>query len=258
MDFLQSSNAKNKLQKYLREENSDAIIALWKEQIKKKLIERDLPPLESSHSRFVDTLSAKEFDELAISVANKQRTPWDVVRSIYKDLLHERKTSHQETMPWSNHSLVSLSNQKPIVDVHHMVDSRLCSDCSPKPDDKIIAVSSKRWIVIHTLLCSWFLSASKQKLLEAHWPHAHTTFYTLTLTLTIPENTQTFVWLMGHLAQLGWDMNNVLISKKTQSEWQKAYCITSTVVLQNPNKAHSIINELRHINNDYSIVICRE
>jgi (p)ppGpp synthase/HD superfamily hydrolase len=28
MDFLQSSNAKNKLQKYLREENSDAIIAL--------------------------------------------------------------------------------------------------------------------------------------------------------------------------------------------------------------------------------------
>jgi GTP diphosphokinase / guanosine-3',5'-bis(diphosphate) 3'-diphosphatase len=249
MEFLQSPTAKNKLQKYLREDNIESIITLGKEQITKKLLERELPSLDDPQSRFIKNISEKEFDELVISVSNKQRTPGDVVRSLYKDVLSMRKVVHRSP-------LAPVVSPTPIIDHDHTLTYRLCPECNPSLHDKIICVSSKRWIVIHTLRCAWFLSASKQKLLEAHWSSQESTLYTLTLILTIPENTQTLVGLMWHLAQLGWDMNNVLISKSLQGsqESPKTYCVTSTVILQNPNKAHTIIHELRQINKDYGIM----
>jgi len=243
IDFLRTANAKNKLQKYLREAHAEEYKQQWRLMLNQKLKERWLPLLGDEDDRFEKIMTEKERGDLFLWLAMKQQSPGDCIRPLYKDLLYQLRKKPVST-PQEKTPMPSV-----IVDFSHTTIYRLCEECKPKPHQAIIAISSKRWVVVHTLSCPGVYLANKAKTLEAHRATHAPTPYMTKIILTIPPKTQTLVWLLGDLVSLGRDSDELAIVKKP--DW--SYQLSLILVLDNPNKISTITSKLNKLNSSYDV-----
>ncbi|MCS6982788.1 MAG: RelA/SpoT family protein [Candidatus Absconditabacterales bacterium] len=243
MDFLRTTNAKHKLQKYLRESHAEEYKQQGRTMLNEKLKERGLPLLGDDDDRFTQTMTDKELGDLYLGLAMKQHSPGDCIRPLYKDLLYQLRKK-PVYIPQEKTTVTPV-----IVDFSHETTYRLCEECKPKPTQAIIAISSKRGVVIHTLSCPGVYLANKAKTLEAHRADHKPTPYIAKIILTIPPKTQTLVGLLGDLASLGRDSDELAITKEPDGSYQ----LSLTIILHNPNKISAITAKLHKLNDSYRI-----
>lgn len=96
-----------------------------------------------------------------------------------------------------------------IIDHHHHLSYRLCTNCYPTPDDKIIAKSGRSGIIIHAIGCAGIATASIASLMEAHRQSQSITTYNITIEITTQNPQHNVAMLLSMMADYHIVIDNI-------------------------------------------------
>ncbi len=247
-EFLHTPSAKNKLTRFLKEKDREKYISDWKEILEKKLLELWLPNLSDKENKIVQDLSQKQFEKCLIEIADKQKTPRDIIKKYYPDSNQKtsedlKKDSNIEVSNDKNNDKEKSKNKtknKIIIDFDNKLDCSFCALCKPKIWDKIIAKTWINGIKIHKTSCSSVKKINFDKLLEAHWKDENISIYKIKIWLEIKSENWWIISLMSILNTFHLDMENISFTKQDS----KYFKINLDCIYKNPSKMWIIINEL--------------
>lgn len=184
-DFLHTSSAKYKLQRHLRLQQKDAILERSLSKLNGRLSEWKLPPIGSDHDQIRKRYKDAEREKLLIAMYDKQES----YTLFFKEAYPEQRAAFNapSILEKAHEEKVSVMTQYPVIDHVHTLSSRLCSNCHPTTDDKIIAKSGRDGIIIHAIGCKGVETANISSLLEAHRNDQPITTYNATIQLAITK-----------------------------------------------------------------------
>lgn len=172
MKFLHTPSAKNKLNKFLRQEEKEHFFQDMHLIINNRLQEYSLPLLGQKDDKILKTFSQDAREQVLYKIRDRQWTITKLFRHIYgDDLIDQLSIQSVRQVNKQKRETVSVLTEVQnvvIVDIDKKLDVIHCPECKPHANHHIIARSGKDGIKIHTLTCSALQTVDVSKLLEAH------------------------------------------------------------------------------------------
>jgi GTP pyrophosphokinase len=157
LDFLHTSSARNKLQRHIKKQEKDEILARSLIKLQARLTERKLPLIGSEEDHIRKSYKDDEREKHLINMYHKQESYSLFFKKAYPD---KRRAFHEHAQDANNQKeeqktviTANTPHDNVVIDHHHHLSYRLCTNCHPTSDDKIIAKSGRGGIVIHAVDC---------------------------------------------------------------------------------------------------------
>ncbi len=248
LDFLNTPNARNKLQKYLKNNNKKSLLDVSKTRLNRKLKERKLPLLWEPWDKVSERYSQEEMEKTLLLALDKQTSYTTFLRDAYPAewrRLHAPKSKTKEV-----EKDVSGAQTDIIVDIDKRLPYTICETCSPVVWDRIVARTWKTGIKVHKTSCKGIKTVPTSRLLEAHWRSANPTEYKITLVLILRNHQRNLVQLVSTFADLHIAMDNISITNQPEL-WASLVKIESAY--WNPGKISFLVDVLKKRKADFTI-----
>jgi GTP pyrophosphokinase len=221
-DFLHTTSAKNKLQKYIKIHEKSEILKRSITILNSRLDERNLPHIGTQDDWIRWRYSETEWEKRLIDMYNKQESYSAFIKESYPKDRARAHTKTSQTKPTPARPSIA----RVTIDHNHHITYRLCTTCSPTQQDKIIAKSGRNGMVIHSVSCAWVRTASIQSLLEAHRYGLPITRYHATLIIKVQNLSKNMSNILQSIADTSITIDHIAIDN-TNTDVGKLTLVTS-------------------------------
>lgn len=252
--YLRTPWAKNKLQRYIRQQEKDIIFKRVEEKINTKLKQYDLPLLHSKSDKITKHYKDTAYEGLLYQVYDGQHRITKTLRELYPDEAKIKDIyiidKKQETI-----ELISSSNNTVAVDGHIISNYDFCPECTPNDSQFIIAKSGKWWVKIHALSCTALQTIEPKRFLEAHRAGHVSQRYRIHFTVTASHKPWALLQLLRIVERFGLGIQS-LISSDRDDEGRST--ITFTIEFENPGTIGYLIDDILERCYFHEVLFCFE
>ncbi len=171
--ILKTPSAKNKLLKYLKAENMDALIQKSTKILNDKLKEYWLPYLYAKEDNISTLYEKKDLQKKLLDALDIKWIYSELIKSAYPKKYKEIKA---QSTKQKIANIIWNKNRNIIIDDDKLLNYVLCPECNPQYPHKIIAKTGRNGIKIHKIDCKALKTVHPENLLEAHreWQNPQT------------------------------------------------------------------------------------
>ena len=172
LNFVVTSQAKNKIKSFYSKINKNEILLRGQELFQNELRKNDLPINETINSvelsKAIEELNLKSINELYMSLGNNQITALSVIKLMFKkEVVEDLTTKINET---TNKQVQSKNDI--LVQGLEDIKVNLSGCCKPIPGDKVVGYITKgSGITVHRTICQ-NVSNLEERLLPVKWNRA--------------------------------------------------------------------------------------
>jgi len=242
LEFLRTSWAKNSLIKFLKLEQKEQLMIQAITDLNKYLKIFWLPLFSSSWDKISKTYSKEEIEKRLLWILDKKENYSQFIKSVYPAEIAAQRAKSSTAPKLVEKDLKDLHGQLDVVvDADTLINYYFCSECKPKPEDKIIAKTGRDGIRIHSVNCRWTKTIAFDKLLEAHRAGQPETTYKIWIELKISNKQGNIIGMMNIFNDLHVPVLNVTM--KNLQENMSLFSFETEFA--NPNKIAFLINALK-------------
>ena len=231
VSILTTPSAKNKVTKFLKSEMSNELLASSTRVLNEKLKSLWLPILWSKEDLISSSMNKKDLDKQLLDALEAKTIYTKIIKNAYPKQYHEIIKEK-----WNIGYIQTKEEQwnvDIIIDWNKLANYNFCPECSPKPNDKIIAKTWRDGIKIHTIWCKALKSIAAGNLLEAHWEWEEKNNYIIKSTILVKNEKFNIINLLEIFTRLSIEINNFSI---TDDETHTNKIINITWTISNPSQ----------------------
>lgn len=242
---LHTPTAKSKLQRFLRTQEKDQILAKIESVLNKKLETYKLPLIGSKEDRLKKTYKTQDdYENILFKVRDKQISPTKLIKDLYWDMMpkidQEVIQKKQETIS----TLTKKWEKEVLVEGNRFLKTSYCPECKPRFPQKIIAKTWKGWLKIHRTKCKALETIDHKKLLEVHRKGQAANVYTLKLELEVSDKPWSLLQILRILDYYGINVQYVNATPASGTENNKS-TVELHLEFNNPSKMWFLINDFK-------------
>ena len=245
--ILKTPSAKNKLQKFLKAENIDALVEQSTKHLNQKLKEYWLPFLNSKDDLISNLYEKKDLQKKLIDALEIKWIYSEIIKSAYPE---KYKTIKSQTTKQKIANIIWTKNRGIIIDDDKLLNYSLCPECHPQFPQKIIAKTGRNWIKIHSIKCKALKSVHPENLLEAHREWESSQVYSV-ITTILADNDVNIIKFLEAFMKINIEINSFSI-KSDIDENKKIIKITRWI--NNPSQNNMIRDEIKKFGNSIKVI----
>lgn len=237
LSIVKTSNAKNKLHKFIKNHQKEEIIEIASKTLNEKLEYMHLPTLSSKENKINQLYDKKELYKKLIDATENKQIYNDLIKQAYPN---EFKDFYQsKTKKDNKKNELNITNI--IVDDNKLINYYLCPECKPNYPKKIIAKTGRDGIKIHTLECRALKTITPSNFLEAHRSWENKSTYSITSSLNISKKID-FVKVLEIFTKLQIEVNSFVIKDDTKT---KNKIVTIIRILRTPTQIEMVQEQIK-------------
>lgn len=178
LEFVVSSNAKNKIKAYFKKQSKEKNIEVGKESLENNLKKKDYKLSEILSDEFTDKLLDRQnkssMEDIYIAIGNgttNVETIAKVLESYHKEKYEEKDQEYSNIVNKSQSSSETTNvSDGIIIDDLTNLDVKFAKCCTPVPGDPVIGyITNGRGITIHRKDCVNIDNFSKERIIKVQW-----------------------------------------------------------------------------------------
>lgn len=225
--------ARSQINKFLKQHHKERFLQEAFDTLKQKLIDHDLPGLQSPLCLIRKEYSTRPDERTAQLLELHEK--WWYMSFIHRYYPLEKKTSYEDTTKKSE----SWSNSIILIDGNHHFEYILCPECVTS-STPLIAKSTIKWIKIHHIGCKALSTISYEKLLSARYENDEPPVYQCILKLSIANKS----WNLNKILQLLHDFHLNIKHISFLETTTEASIWEINIEVSNPSKISFLVKEI--------------
>ena len=250
LNFVKTSQAKNKIKSYFSKQDKEYYITLGKELLEKEIRKRKLSisdVLSIEHIKKLTTdLKLENIEDIYLSIGSLRYTPTFIINSIFEDkkdvsdILIKKIDKYSNKNPLEHKSDIIVSGASNI-------KINLASCCNPiKGDDIVGYITKGQGITVHLKNCHNIKNEDK-RLIEVSWNLDNNNTYFGTISVRVDSNNNKLLEIISLCSSKNIYVDSI---KTKQSDLDTIYKLT--VRVNNLEELNSLIvslNNLKYVKN---------
>jgi len=241
LDFLHTPNARQQLNRYIKQTHKKEIINEAIKQLNQKLEKFNLPQYWTSEDKIKINFEEKEFEKKIFEILDKKNTYSKLIREVYPNIRKKTIQLEKKKREEKYSEKKQTTDKKVIVDQDKHINYKLCPECNPQKTDQIIAKTWKNWIIIHQIQCKALKTVALTKLLEAHRKESQIKSYKVFISLETKNRFNNIINIMTLFSDLNINISQISIEETPQ----KKNKISLELQFENPAKIDYVLNDLK-------------